>query len=33
MAYMLSKQQYLSDEGGHWYPHVMFFAPRTDQAA
>ena len=29
MAYMLSKQQYLSDTDGHWYPHVMFFTPRT----
>ena len=29
MAYMLSKQQYLSDDGGHWHPHVMFFTPRT----
>jgi hypothetical protein len=30
MSYMLSKQQYLSDSGGQWYPHVMFFAPHTD---
>jgi hypothetical protein len=27
MAFMLSKQQYLSDDGGHWHPHVMFFSP------
>jgi len=27
MSFMLSKQQYLSDAGGHWYPHVMFFSP------
>jgi hypothetical protein len=27
MAFMLSKQQYLSDTDGHWYPHVMFFSP------
>src|SRR5580693_9365404 len=27
MCYMLSKQQYLSDEGMNWYPHVMFFIP------
>ena len=33
MSYMLSKQQYLSDEGGHWYPHVMFFSPRTDPSS
>jgi hypothetical protein len=25
MCYMLSKQQYLSDEGTSWHPHVMFF--------
>jgi hypothetical protein len=29
MAFMLSKQQYLSDTDGHWYPHVMFFSPHT----
>ena len=33
MCYMLSKQQYLSDEGVHWHPHVMFFVPMTDAAA
>jgi hypothetical protein len=27
MCYMLSKQQYLSDEGMNWHPHVMFFIP------
>jgi hypothetical protein len=26
MAYMMSKQQYLGDDGGSWHPHVMFFA-------
>jgi len=25
MCYMLSKQQYLNDEGKSWHPHVMFF--------
>lgn len=25
MCYMLSKRQYLSDSGGNWHPHVMFF--------
>src|SRR5580692_11133578 len=25
MCYMLSKQGYLSDRGGHWHPHLMFF--------
>jgi len=34
MSYMLSKQQYLSDDGGHpWHPHVMFFSPAIDGAA
>jgi hypothetical protein len=34
MSYMLSKQQYLSDNNGHpWHPHVMFFTPTTDGAA
>jgi hypothetical protein len=27
MAYMTSKQQYLSDEAKHWHPHLMFFVP------
>jgi hypothetical protein len=26
MAYMMSKEQYLGDDGMNWYPHVMFFA-------
>jgi len=25
MAYMMSKQQYLSDEAVRWHPHLMFF--------
>ncbi len=25
MCYMLSKQQYLGDEGKSWHPHLMFF--------
>jgi hypothetical protein len=33
MCYMMSKQQYLGDDGGHWHPHVMFFLPLTDPAA
>ena len=34
MSYMLSKQQYLSDNGGHpWHPHVMFFSPPVDGSA
>jgi hypothetical protein len=27
MCYMLSKQQYLSDRGMSWHPHLMFFVP------
>jgi hypothetical protein len=27
MAYMTSKQQYLSDEARQWHPHLMFFVP------
>ncbi len=33
MCYMLSKQQYLGDSGGHWHPHLMFFMPLTDASA
>jgi len=32
MAYMQSKQQYLSDADGHWHPHLMFFLAHTDGA-
>lgn len=32
MCYMMSKQGYLNDRDGHWHPHLMFFAPRTDPA-
>jgi hypothetical protein len=24
---MMSKQQYLSDDGKNWHPHLMFFVP------
>ena len=27
MAYMMSKEQYLSDEAKSWHPHLMFFVP------
>jgi hypothetical protein len=27
MSYMMSKSQYLSDDGGHWHPHLMFYMP------
>ena len=33
MSYMMSKQQYLGDTGGHWHPHLMFFVARTDSGA
>jgi hypothetical protein len=29
MSYMLSKDQYLGDSGGHWHPHLMFHLPRV----
>jgi hypothetical protein len=27
MCYMMSKHQYLSDQGTNWHPHLMFFIP------
>jgi hypothetical protein len=27
MAYMMSKQQYLNDQGKNWHSHTMFFSP------
>ncbi len=33
MSYMLSKQGYLSDAGGHWHPHLMFYIAHSDSAA
>jgi hypothetical protein len=30
MSYMLSKQGYLGDAAGHFHPHVMFWAERTE---
>ena len=26
LVYMMSKQQYLNDDGKSWHPHVMFYA-------
>jgi hypothetical protein len=26
MCYMMSKEQYINDEGHSWHPHVMFYA-------
>jgi hypothetical protein len=33
MCYMMSKQGYLSDIGGNWVPHLMFYVPQTDGMA
>ncbi len=33
MCYMMSKDGYLSDQAGHWHPHLMFFVPGTDEKA
>lgn len=33
MSYMMSKEQYLSDAVGHWFPHLMFHIPKTDGAS
>jgi hypothetical protein len=33
MAYMMSKQAYLTDQGDHNVAHVMFFVPSTDPAS
>jgi hypothetical protein len=32
MSYMLSKEGYLGDSVGHWYPHLMFHIPKVDGA-
>src|ERR1700712_2333004 len=29
MCFMLSKLGYLSDSGGHWHPHLMFYLPNA----
>jgi hypothetical protein len=33
MSYMMSKAGNLGDAVGHWCPHLMFHAPRTDQTS
>jgi hypothetical protein len=33
MCYMLSKLGNLSERGGHWHPHLMFFVPLTEPAS
>jgi hypothetical protein len=32
MCYMLSRQGYLNNAGGHWHPHLMFFVPLAESA-
>ena len=32
MAYMLSPEQYLTDSGSHWLPHLMFFYDKRQPA-
>jgi hypothetical protein len=32
LGYMMSKLGFLSDAGGHWHPHLMFFLPHTEGA-
>jgi hypothetical protein len=33
MGYMMSNSQHLSDDAGHWHPHLMFFQPHTATSA
>ncbi|MGA9853789.1 MAG: hypothetical protein WBR29_00730 [Gammaproteobacteria bacterium] len=33
ICYMMSKQQYLNDQGKSWRPHVMFYLPRTQDSS
>lgn len=33
LTYMMSKQQYLNDQGRNWVPHLMFYFPRAEAAA
>jgi hypothetical protein len=33
MSYMMAKDGYLGDSVGHWYPHLMFHVPKTDNAS
>lgn len=32
MSYMMSKEQYINDYFGNWYPHLMFHVPQADGA-
>jgi hypothetical protein len=33
VSYMMSKSSYLTDDGGHNAPHLIFYAPTKDVAA
>jgi hypothetical protein len=33
MCYMMSKQQYLSDSGHNWHPHLMLYIAHADAAS
>jgi len=33
MSFMMSKDQYLSDAVGHWFPHLMFHIPKARGAS
>lgn len=33
MIYMMSKEGHLSDQDGHWHPHLMFFLPANEAEA
>jgi hypothetical protein len=33
MSFMMSKDQYLSDNGGHWHSHLMFHVPKVPAAS
>jgi hypothetical protein len=33
MSYMMSKDQYLADDAGHWHSHLMFHVPKVAAAS
>lgn len=33
MSFMMSKDGYLSDDAGHWHPHLMFYVANADAAS
>jgi hypothetical protein len=32
-CYMMAKGGYISDDVGHWHPHVMYYAPKSESIA